>query len=420
MSGQTITIESASFPSALSQRKIPVQSVNDEFENLVDLNGNEFKVPDYTIKDIRGAIPPECFNRSTIRGLGYVLRDLVLLSSTFYLFNTYATPAYVPWRVVRFALWSLYGFLNGLFGTGIWVLAHECGHYAFSPSKTVNDTVGWLLHSALLVPYFSWKISHGKHHKSTGHMERDMVFVPRTRAQYAKRFGYAVEQLTELAEDTPAYTASFLLARQLFGWPVYLLANDTGHNYHEGQPEGRGRGKANGFFGGVNHFNPSSPLFEAKDAKYIALSDLGLLMTGTALYLIGSSHGWWNLAVWYFLPWMWVNHWLVAITFLQHTDPTLPHYTATSWTFLRGAATTIDRDLGPLGRHLFHGIVDTHVLHHYVSSIPFYHAARATRAIRPVPLPRRWRGRLEGVCGGVVDGGEGVSVGRAVCGECGA
>jgi omega-6 fatty acid desaturase (delta-12 desaturase) len=39
---------------------------------------------------------------------------------------------------------------------GVWVIAHECGHQAFSSSQLVNDTVGFILHSCLLVPYFSW------------------------------------------------------------------------------------------------------------------------------------------------------------------------------------------------------------------------------------------------------------------------
>ena len=31
-----------------------------------------------------------------------------------------------------------------------------------------------------------------------------------------------------------------------------------------------------------------------------------------------------------------------------------------------------------------HGIVETHVLHHYVSTIPFYHADEASEAIKPI------------------------------------
>lgn len=80
----------------------------------------------------------------------------------------------------------------------------------------------------------------------------------------------------------------------------------------------------------------------------------------------------------------------VAITFLQHTDPSLPHYTPAAWNYVRGAAATIDREMGFIGRHLFHGIAETHVLHHYVSTIPFYHADEASEAIKPV-MGRHYR-----------------------------
>ena len=51
----------------------------------------------------------------------------------------------------------------------------------------------------------------------------------------------------------------------------------------------------------------------------------------------------------------------MATTILQHTDPQIPHCSTSSWTFVRGAAATIDRDFGFIGRHLFHGITETHV-----------------------------------------------------------
>jgi len=75
---------------------------------------------------------------------------------------------------------------------------------------------------------------------------------------------------------------------------------------------------------------------------------------------------------------------IVAITFLQHTDPSLPHYDNTQWNFARGAAATIDREFGFIGRHLLHGIVEYHVVHHFISQIPFYHGEEATDAIRGV------------------------------------
>lgn len=302
-------------PSSTSLSSMASEAAEKEGK-MIDTNGNEFKIPDYTIKQIRDAIPAHCFNRSAARSLSYVARDLVAIASIFYVFHNYVTPETVPSFPFRFALWGLYTVLQGLFGTGVWVLAHECGHQAFSPSKKLNDTVGWICHSALLVPYFSWKISHGKHHKATGNIARDMVFVPKTRPEYASRVGKAIHELNELLEETPFLTATNMILQQLFGWPMYLLTNVTGHNNHENQPEGRGKGKRNGYFGGVNHFNPSSPLYEAKDAKLIALSDLGLLITGSVLYYIGTNYGWLNLLVWYGIPYLWVNHWLGKSPFL--------------------------------------------------------------------------------------------------------
>lgn len=277
---------------------------------LIDTYGNEFQLPNYAMGDIIRAIPKECFKRNTALSLYYVARDLTCLATTFYLFHNFVTPANVPSTAARAALWAVYTIIQGLFGTGLWVLAHECGHQAFSPSKIVNDTVGWVCHSALLVPYFSWKISHGKHHKATGNMEKDMVFVPKSREVYAGRIAKFVHELDELTEETPIATLLHLVGQQLAGWWLYLLANVTGHDNHENQKEGRGKGKKNGYTTGVNHFNPASPLYEAKDAKLIVLSDIGVGLTIAALVWVSRTFGAANMFVWYFIPYLWVNHWL--------------------------------------------------------------------------------------------------------------
>ena len=312
---------SPSSSSLSSLSSVDESLLKDQAGVLLDTYGNEFKIPDYTIKQIREAIPAHCFERSAATGMLYVLRDLVSLATTFYVFHNYVTPEYISSTPVRAGLWALYTVMQGLFGTGIWVIAHECGHQAFSPSKTINDTVGWVLHSALLVPYFSWKISHGKHHKATGNMERDMVFLPKTRDVYASRIGKLAHEISELTEETPIATASHMILQQLGGWLMYLCTNVTGHNNQHKQTEGKGVGKTNGFLNGVNHFNPSSPLYEKKDEKLILLSDLGLLITGTVLYFVGHNFGWSNLFVWYILPYLWVNHWLGTSSYSSIKHP---------------------------------------------------------------------------------------------------
>jgi hypothetical protein len=82
--------------------------------------------------------------------------DLFLIA-VIYKTTTYIEPLLAPEHIslpsptfysfARFALWSLYGFATGLVATGLWVIAHECGHQAYSESKFINNLVGWVLHS---------------------------------------------------------------------------------------------------------------------------------------------------------------------------------------------------------------------------------------------------------------------------------
>lgn len=277
---------------------------------MIDTYGNEFKLPDYTYNDLRNAIPRHCFQRSAATSLGYVVRDIVQWAALIYVCRTFITPQYVESPLVRGALWFAYTVVAGWIGTGLWVLAHECGHEAFSESRKLNDTVGFILHSALGVPYFAWQISHRKHHNNTGNLERDMVFVPSTREQYATRLGKLVHEVSELTEETPIHTALILIGQQLAGWHLYLFNNATGHNNHAKVAGSRGMGKRNGASGGVNHFQPSSPLFDEKDMPLIWLSDLGLIAWVAALVLIGRHIGAWNLFVYYGAPYLFVNNWL--------------------------------------------------------------------------------------------------------------
>lgn len=150
-----------------------------------------FVVPDITIKELLDAIPSHCFKRSALKSSLYVVWDAFVIgciykATTF--LDTFIDPAVIDlphpyaYRIASFVLWSLYGFWTGLFATGLWVIGHECGHQAFSESKFINNTAGWIIHSALGVPYHAWRITHGQHHASTGHMTNDQVFVPHTRS----------------------------------------------------------------------------------------------------------------------------------------------------------------------------------------------------------------------------------------------
>lgn len=343
----------------------------------LDLHGNPFELPTFTMKEIHDAIPAHCFKPSILRSMAYVVRDFFYTSVLIYLATTYIPL--LPSPYLRALAWVAYTTVQGFVFTGIWILAHECGHGAFSKNKNLNWTMGLIMHSFLLVPFHSWRLSHSQHHKATGNMDRDTAFVPHTRDTWLKRnFGEKAKanmiEFAELAEDSPIASLWNGFIHQLFGWPGYLLFNLTGQHY-----DGAKGLKITHFY-----FGEDSVFFKPAELKLIALSDAGVAAMIGALIWAGQVYGSWNVIVLWGIPWLWVNNWIVAITFLQHTDASMPHYTNNAWSFARGATATIDRDLGFIDTHLFHDIIGTHVCHHLVSTIPFYHAGEASEHIRRV------------------------------------
>lgn len=69
----------------------------------------------------------------------------------------------------------------------------------------------------------------------------------------------------------------------------------------------------------------------------------------------------------YAIPYLQVSHWIVAITYLHHTHPDVPKYEPEAWTFLKGAAARIDRNIGFTGKQFMQNIADSHVIHHFFS-----------------------------------------------------
>lgn len=162
-----------------------------------------FTPPQYTIRDVHNAIPRHCFDRSTFRTLSYVLRDFA-----FVLALASAAVTQIPKLQdgnMRLLAWAAYSLLQSFVFTGIWEIAHEAGHQALSPKKWVNYSLGLVLHSFLLVPFHSWRITHATHHKTTNNIEKDIAFVPDIKDEWlAKRAarGWFMKSM-ELLEDVP-------------------------------------------------------------------------------------------------------------------------------------------------------------------------------------------------------------------------
>ncbi|KAF2663788.1 hypothetical protein BT63DRAFT_430058 [Microthyrium microscopicum] len=329
----------------------------------------------YTMKEVYAAIPPHCFQRNTLLSLAYVLRDF-----TFVFILGYIAIFHIPSiqnQTLSTLAWTAYSFCQGLVFTGLWELAHECGHGALSKSKWINNAMGLVMHSFLLVPYYSWRLTHSTHHKTTNNIEKDIAFVPQIKEDYIEERAARGKfmKTMELAQDMPILALLELVGHQLVAFPTYLLINNFALPRMAAIPWWK---RSHFYIGG------DGPNFKPRSTREIIVSDIGIAVAVSALWIAVQFYGGWNVMKVYGFAYLWTNHWILTITFLQHTDFSLPYYSSKSWTFLRGAGSAVDRDFGFIDRFLFHGAISTHVLHHHVARIPFYHAAEASKAMQGV------------------------------------
>ncbi|KAF7085571.1 hypothetical protein CFC21_088987 [Triticum aestivum] len=254
--------------------------------------------PAFTLAQIRKAIPPHCFQRSVIKSFSYVVYDLAIIASLLY-----AALVWIPAlpTMQQLGAWPLYWAAQGCVMTGVWVLAHECGHHAFSDYLLLDNIVGLVLHSCLLVPYFSWKYSHRRHHANTGSLEHDEVYVPKKEA---------LPWYTPYIYNNPVGRLGYIVVQLTLGWPMYLALNTSGRPYPRF----------------VCHYDPYGPLYSDLERAQVFISDVGVLAVSFALLKLASAFGFWWVVRVYGVPLLIVNAWLVVITYLAHTHPALPHY----------------------------------------------------------------------------------------------
>lgn len=332
--------------------------------------------------EIKASIPKECFERSALHSFYFVLRDSAMAAGFVYLTSRVLSTD-LPSNLLSmdalywFLGWNFYAFWMGTILTGHWVLAHECGHGAFSSSQLLNDIVGFIMHQALLVPYFAWQYTHAKHHRRTNHLEDGESHVPSTGEENG--LGPNGERLSFYAAWHEAMGDGVFAVFQIWthcfvGWPLYLLGMaSTGRLAQDGTPLEEGEF--------IDHFRPNSRMFPAKIRAKILLSTITEIATLAFLLKLSFQFGFLKVTLWYWGPYIWNNFWLVLYTWLQHTDPSVPQYGSDEWTWVKGALSTIDRPYG-IFDFFHHKIGSTHVAHHLFHEMPFYKADVATAAIK--------------------------------------
>ena len=319
-----------------------------------------------SMKEFQSVIPDHCFKPQTITSLAYLLQSIIIQAVVI------AIGLTIPFTQRMIPIWILYAFLSGTTAMGFWVIAHECGHGAFSKNRVLETITGYLLHSLLLVPYFSWQRSHAVHHRFTNHITKGETHVPIVidGNGISEKVGGEKELSFSSKLGKTNYGILQLVLHLIFGWPAYLLSGSTG-------------GLS---YGTSNHFWPRKPfsktLWPAVWAKKVWISDIGVAAVIIGLIILVIKHGIFPIIVMYIGPLLVVNCWLVIYTWLHHTDSDVPHLSNSEFSFMRGAFLSIDRPYGKIINILHHNIGSSHVVHHVCPTIPHYYATKATLAIK--------------------------------------
>eukprot|EP00980_Cylindrotheca_fusiformis_P015996 scaffold4703_cov108-Cylindrotheca_fusiformis.AAC.4 len=372
---------------------------------LSGLNGRALKLNNEDFpeaRQVRAVIPADCFEVDTATSLGYLsvsVAGTVMCTAIGMALLDVAPPD----NILTWPLWTAYSAVTGTVAMGLWVLAHECGHGAFSKNKRIQDTVGYVLHSLFLVPYYSWQRSHAVHHQYTNHMELGETHVPEIvsspdegsvgiRNSLMNTFG--------MSAGIRIWGSIQAFLHLVIGWPAYLLIGATG---------GTDRGMTNHYWPDplTTPNQPKKELFPGNWKEKVLKSDIGVAAVAASVVVWALCNGLPQMMALYGGPLIVVNAWLVLYTWLQHTDVDVPHFSQDNHNFVKGALHTIDRPydkLDPFGaiNFLHHNIGTTHVAHHFDSTIPHYKAQEATDAIKkefpdfyfydPTPIPQAlWR-----------------------------
>eukprot|EP00798_Chlamydomonas_sp_ICE-L_P013683 gene13683-19572_t len=301
--------------------------------------------PPFTLQDMRNAIPAHCWEKNSTKSMAYLARDLAVVAGLAVGFS-----ALNAWWA-----WPAYWFMQGTMFWSLFVVGHDCGHASFSNNKHLNDFVGNLTHSSILVPYHGWRISHRTHHSNHGHAEKDESWTPLKKSEFEGEEGL-----------NPAVAIGRLsFPWSMFAFPFYLWKRTPGKT--------------------GSHYDPNSDLFVPSERKQVLTSDAFMLgfvgILAAATYMLGFP-AMMNL---YVVPYFVFVFWLDAVTYLHHHGPSdenekMPWYRGEEWSYFRGGLSTIDRDYGIFNK--IHHNIETHVVHHLFSQMPHYNLTDATEACK--------------------------------------
>jgi omega-6 fatty acid desaturase (delta-12 desaturase) len=291
------------------------------------------------LKTVVAALPPDCYDSPTWKGLAYFARDLAIYAGT--------VAALVPTDNVLLLpfLWVLGGLAIG----GLFVLGHDAAHGALFRSKRLCRVIGRIALLPSLHAYEVWVLGHNRvHHGHTGCRGIDFVWHPLTPAQY--RALPPAARLLHRLEWSP-WGAGLYYLRVLWWQRMMRIVPP-----------------------------PRLRRVFRRD-RMLVWSFLGV-MSGMLLLAGGTpGTGLWLWIKVFLVPWL-VWNWLIGVTVhVHHIAPEIAWHPRERWNRLPGQVDGTSSYRIPRALNLFWHNIFLHVPHHVDPRIPFYRLPRAAEAL---------------------------------------
>ena len=284
------------------------------------------------LTDIIKTLPRECFQQNSWKAWASVLTTIFMVSLG------EAGIAIAPWFLLP-PLWIF----TGTAATGLFVIAHDCGHRAFAKERWVNDLVGHLFMLPLIYPFHSWRIQHNYHHTHTNKLEVDNAWHPLTPELY--------ESWAKIRQWT------FEKFINHFWW-VGSIAHWV-----------------------MKHFDWSQ--FEGKERSNVKLSVvLVVIFAAIAFPLLIATTGVWGFVKFWLMPWLVFHFWLSTFTLVHHTDPEIPFSTRDRWDAVTAQLSGTVHCNYPRWVEILCYDINVHVPHHVSTAIPSYNLRLAYSSLQ--------------------------------------
>lgn len=237
--------------------------------------------------------------------------------------------------------WSLaiaISFFHGLTYLSLWLIGHDCGHNAFSKNQRLNQLVGSLATSFMLMNYENFRRSHNMHHHFVANIEKDEAFGPK-----ARRKDFLLQRIVRSIVLIPflAYLIGILLPR---------LTKTPGYVNYFWPDETKASQRAFAFV--LGHLLVLVLMAFFLPILYLLLAGVVPILVGWAFFLI--------------------------TTFLNHTGANTVWLPDDIWTHEKGVFNTVNLSYGSVIDYFLLGLGRDHFAHHINPSIPHYKLRSAT------------------------------------------